>query len=66
MTIIYDMANGSIQPGSTPEIGSPDRSAGTSPATELRLAQIGVPEKTAEPIGPEASYHVIRGLLLSK
>ena len=66
MTIILDMANGTIQSDSTPETGNRDRSADTAPDTQLRLAHIEAPARPAAAPGREASYYVIRSLLLSE
>jgi hypothetical protein len=58
MTIIYDMANGTIQSEAPETTGSRDKKAVTSPATELRLAQHEFPDaSTTQP-----PVHILRGL----
>lgn len=65
MTIIYDMASGSIQSATTPESGITDTPAITTTATDLRLATV---ETTITPSGhdkPQAAVHIIRKILSS-
>jgi hypothetical protein len=65
MTIIYDMANGTIQSEVTPESDGTDTTAMTGPVADLRLASV---ETTLELHGhddPQTVIHSIRALLLS-
>jgi hypothetical protein len=65
MTIIYDMANGSIQSETTPESGITDTTAITTPAADLRLATIETPIAPSGHNKPQAAVHIIRRLLSS-
>ena len=63
MTIIYDMANGTIQSEITPETDGTDTTAMTGPVADLRLATV---ETAIAPHGhnePQTTIHSIRTLL---
>lgn len=65
MTIIYDMANGSIQSDIAPETGGPDGTTLTEPVAEPRLAQVETHSTPHEYDNPQTAIHIIRGLLSS-
>jgi hypothetical protein len=67
MTIIYDMANGSIRSESAPEShgDGPDMTGIASPATELQLVQAVGADTPAESDCPQTAVHIIRALLSS-
>jgi carbohydrate-binding DOMON domain-containing protein len=58
MTIIYDMANGTIQSEAREATGGSDMKTVAAPETELRLAQHEFPDaSTTQP-----PVHILRGL----
>ena len=66
MTIIYDMANGSIQSETTPESGGADTNVITAPVADLRLAEVESLDTTDVREKPHTGAHLIRAMLLSK
>ena len=62
MTIIYDMANGTIQSEAREATGDSDMKTVTAPETELRLAQHESPDASTSHKTAQLPIHIIRGL----
>jgi hypothetical protein len=62
MTIIYDMANGTIQSEAREETGGSDIKTVAAPETELRLAQHEFPDASTSQKTAQPPIHIIRGL----
>lgn len=65
MTIIYDMANGSIQSVTEPESDHNDPVVAEHPPAELRLAQREITPSELPCDEPQTAVHLIRALLSS-
>ena len=65
MTIIYDMANGTIQSEAREATCDSDMKTVTAPETELRLAQHDFPDASTSHKTAQQQVHIIRGLLES-
>jgi hypothetical protein len=65
MTIIYDMASGSIQSETALETGCPDESTIAGHAAEPRLAMVETRHTPRERDNPQSAIHIIRSLLPS-
>ena len=65
MTIIYDMANGTIQSEAREATGGSDMKTVAAPETELRLVQYEFPDASTSHKTAQPSIHLIRGLLES-
>jgi hypothetical protein len=62
MTIIYDMANGTIQSEAREATGGSDLKTVAAPATELRLAQHEFLDTSTSHSATQPPVHIIRGL----
>ena len=62
MTIIYDMANGTIQSEAREATGDSDMKTVAAPETELRLAQHEFPDASTAHSASQPPVHIIRGL----
>ena len=65
MTIIYDMANGTIQSEAREATGDSDMKTVAAPETELRLTQHEFPDASTSDKTAQQQVHIIRGLLES-
>jgi hypothetical protein len=65
MTIIYDMANGTIQSETTPESGNREELPLSAPAAELHLAAVEPSHVHPGHDNQQAAVHLIRQLLSS-
>ena len=63
MTIIYNMANGTIQSEVTPESDGTDTTAMTGPVADLRLATVDTTIAPSAHEDPQTVIHSIRALL---
>jgi carbohydrate-binding DOMON domain-containing protein len=62
MTIIYDMANGTIQSEAREATGASDIKTVAAPETELHLAQHEFHDSSTAHSAPQPPVHLIRGL----
>jgi hypothetical protein len=65
MTIIYDMANGSIQSETALETGGLDETSIAAPLAERQLAAVETVNTPHGHDNPETAIHIVRSLLSS-